>query len=299
MTVVVCGIGRSGTSLDTMIVAALGLDPGDRTRMKPADEKNPLGYFEFPTLLHFFASRVTAKTTAQSTRRFFTEDWENEPGMPELLAEAREVWSSIRTSDNMVLKLFDMGVNRLLWEKVIGEEPIYVVAFREPYESSVSLQDFNEGAVNHSISLFYRLHRWTKAYRELIQSLQGRRVFFIEYGELLADPDRVLNELAAALVAWGACPPDVDIAPARALIRPTLHRNRNVRSVRSRLLKPRTKSMYEALRTLHGQHDALHVENPIFWRADLYTECVAKVRAVFRPLQKVRGKISLWRKSVA
>jgi len=292
MYIAVCGVGRSGTSLNTMIIAALGLDPGDPAQMRPADEKNPLGYYELVPLLYFFSNRKTKVNIAESDLDFYAPDWETRPEMPELIADARELWSQLRTSDNMVFKMFNIEDTRPLWEKAIGEELIYVVPFREPYESSVSLQDFNAGKDQFESSLSNRLHRWATTYRGLVRTLQGRRVFFVEYGQLLAEPDRVLGELATALVEWGACPPGVDVAPARALIRPSLHRNRDVVNWRTRFLKPRTKYIYKALRELEGRHDALHVDNPVFWRDDAYSNAIARARVLLRPLRKAARRLA-------
>ena len=59
----------------------------------------------------------------------------------------------------------------------MGEGPIYVVPFCDPYESSISLEDFYGGPTQNTTSFSCRKHRWATVYRGLVQALQGYESF--------------------------------------------------------------------------------------------------------------------------
>ena len=288
MTVLIAGSGRSGTSLDAMILEALGLDAGKREHMVMPTELNPRGYFEILPLLEFISNRIAPLFPSDPfVKDSFAPGWEHRPGVPELVADGRALWQSLQTSEAMMFKFFDVGYHLPLWRKIIDDEIFFVVAFRDPYEVTTSYQNVANFFDRQPDSVAYRLFRWAALYQRLLREIDGSKAYFIEYGQLLAEPERVINDLAATLVDWGLVTGPVDTSAALALVEPSLYRSGRTRPVPSAKLRPRTKGMYESLQRLSGRHDSFHWTDRLRDGRDLYSTLLIRSRMVLRPIRRV------------
>jgi len=288
MTVLIVGSGRSGTSLNAMILEALGLDVGNREQMRPATDLNPQGYFENVPLLDFIGERISPLfPSGPFTKNAFGRGWQTRPGVPELLADGRALWQSLKTSDSMLFKFFEVGYHLPLWREIIDDEIVFVVAFRDPYEVTTSYQSVASFFSRRPDSVAYRLFRWSTLYQRLLNEIEGSKAFFVEYGQLLAEPERVITDLADTLVAWGIVPGPVDTSAALSLVEPTLYRSGRTRPLPSATLRPRTKGMYESLQRLSGRHDSFHWADRVSDGRDLFSILLIRSRMALRPVRGV------------
>ena len=288
MTVLIAGSGRSGTSLATMVLAALGLDSGDHEKMVAATELNPRGFFELRPLMEFIPNRIAPLfPSGPFAKKHFTSGWERRSGVPELLADGRALWESLQTSDSMVFKFFDVGYHLPVWRQIINEEIVFVVVFRDPYEVVTSYQGVAKFFAREPESVAFRLFKWAALYQRLLREIEGSKAYFIEYGQLLTEPERVIGDLATALVDWGVLKAPVDTSAAMALVDPSLYRSGKIRPVPTARLRPRTRGMYTALRQLSGRHDNFHWSKPVRDGRDLYSIILVRGRQALRPLRKV------------
>ena len=89
VAVFVVGPGRSGTSVLTRGLQALGVDLGET--FKSANKKNPTGFFEDRDLLHIGKqARATLGLRAESVALVDADDWQT-PGLEPLREKAIEI----------------------------------------------------------------------------------------------------------------------------------------------------------------------------------------------------------------
>jgi glycosyltransferase involved in cell wall biosynthesis len=192
--VLVLGMHRSGTSALARGLAALGVDLGDNLK-PPVAGDNDKGFFE---------------------------DWVLSRINDELLALFGGQWDSLLTRDPS----FDQGVNALklramsaiaqqfnrsryfgfkdprscrvvpFWKDVLarlGLEPFYVIAFRNPMSVARSLE--RRDGFPRARSYYLWLLHTLSAVRHTV----GERRVFIDYDDLMAAPEAVLEHIAQAI----------------------------------------------------------------------------------------------------
>jgi hypothetical protein len=194
MGVLVLGMHRSGTSALTRVLNILGLDAG-RDVLMGASESNPTGHWEVERLTSF-NDRLLGELGGR---------WNAPPPTArEVLAvmadgpmgdEAAELHAEAFGDSPWVWK--DPRVCLLLpfWRMVLSRDdrdlPHEVVALRDPREIAASLH------ARDGMSVEYGLALWERYTRTLLADLDGDRVCFVPYEQLLAEPEAVARELVA------------------------------------------------------------------------------------------------------
>ena len=195
--VLVLGAGRSGTSLLTRGVQALGVDLGDRLR--PAGGKNPTGFFEDRDLLSLTKRLKHAlNVKGHSVRLLGDEEWQ----APAVQALQREAVETIRRRfGNTPLWGFKHGRTlRFLpfWEDVFREldmETRYVVALRNPLSVARSRAKLHPERGRPTWSCL----EWLTNVVPYFHLLRGRPFAVVDFDNLVDAPAAQLERAAAGL----------------------------------------------------------------------------------------------------
>jgi hypothetical protein len=273
-----------------MVTAALGLDPGREEDRKPGDERNPRGFFELDPLMTFSREAAAVALAPLLGRSgFATAQWREAPGVAALIDHGRMVWERVRTSGDMVVKLPDGGgIPLAFWREIFGDSSAFVVPFRNPLEVAASRARFRHDEAGSRTETAWQLYSWARYHQGLFPQLEGSAVFFLEYGQLLADPLPVIVDLATTLQTWGF---NVDAAhqeSALALVDPTLHRS-PVQPLPWWFPRPRTEALYRALQNLQGGHGHFSRDGIPADGFDFYSRLSMKA---LRELRRIRSAAS-------
>ena len=224
LLVLVLGVHRSGTSVLTSALAAMGCATGDFPQK--ATDENPDGYFEHPAF-RAFNDRLLKHLGGSWDNWAFHAGLvaERLPELGDWLDEAAALLRETFPSPGpFVLK--DPRLCTLLpfWRRAIavaGMRPACVIMLRDPQEVAESQTRRAPGS-----PVFYALLTeaepmaalWAVTMHGLLQSLPPEGAYIVHHADLIADPGPTLTALATHL----NLPP----AAAAARIKPALHRNR-------------------------------------------------------------------------
>ena len=143
--VLILGMHRSGTSLLSSLVEALGISLGDR--LIQGDMHNPAGYFEDRDCVDIHDRMLAALGQPWNGEKGmlpFPAGWWRDPAMQPLVAEL-EAWIDTRpSSGEQVWALKDPRTTRFLplWQELLqkrGITPRYLLAVRDPAEVVASV----------------------------------------------------------------------------------------------------------------------------------------------------------------
>jgi hypothetical protein len=195
--IVVLGMHRSGTSLVTELVAAMGSYAGPPDKLTPPDIFNPNGYWE-----HIDVGQIT-----RDVLKTFGANWTNVARVAisalspdqhtDFVARAKEVARSLSGRESFVMKEPRMSLIFPLWAEAL-ENPICVIAWRDPLAVARSLKHRDKRPFLGSLAL------WEHYNRVLLRDTDGLPRVLVAYDELLADPLRVVRDLHGALTRFGA-----------------------------------------------------------------------------------------------
>lgn len=191
---VVLGMHRSGTSLTARLLGDLGWYLGRPDELLEPREDNPGGYFERADV-QVFNDRVLSQIGAS---------WDRPPGAEELQDFGDE--SVDKELEALVTALeadaggaaFALKDPRLcvlwpLWERHLPRSATLVLTFRHPAEVAASLYERDGLPVPMGLAL------WEDYVRRSIVAAQHRAAVVVRYGDLLAQPEKSIEGLAAAL----------------------------------------------------------------------------------------------------
>lgn len=193
----IIGAGRSGTSVLTRGIQALGVDLGNH--FKHATRKNPTGFFEDAELLALSKRvRRTLGLRADSVRLLDESEWDNSK-----IARLRDEAVAIiqRRFSGVPIWGFKYGRTlRLLpfWEPVLEQldmEPAYVLALRNPLSVARSRARLNRrrGVQEHSDL------EWLVSIVPYFSSLRGSPLTIVDYDILMEQPAAQLKRVARGL----------------------------------------------------------------------------------------------------
>jgi len=192
--IVVIGMHRSGTSMCSNILHALGADMADEVHAAPANAK---GHWERPRLVD----------TNDAIFGFFRRPW----GSPSHVLDMPEHWLGDPRVREMHVRACNwlrplMGAQRpfgfkdprttlllRFWTQVfseIGARPNYVFCVREPAQVARSLQS------RDSMERGQAEYRWLSYNIEAIRSMVGRSICIVPYEEWFRNPQDLAVRLA-------------------------------------------------------------------------------------------------------
>jgi hypothetical protein len=246
--VLVLGMHRSGTSIVTQLLEALGLALCPAADLIPADAANPTGYCESRTVVACNELLLAAAGA----------HWWCPPGgvdrpmgdltRPVLRALA-DAFTSVHPAGPWVCKDPRLCLTAGTWWRALAVPRVAVVVLRNPLEIAQSLEDRSGLPVPYGLAL------WERYLREVVRICEGAAVYLDEYERLLADPAAWVAGLARFIDSTGVARTG-DGDRASRLVRPGLHRQvvAERRLDESGVVSHRQRELYRALRALRGAH---------------------------------------------
>ena len=199
--VVVAGMHRSGTSLVASIVSALGIAMGDQ--LLADDRNNPRGYFEDLDFLELDRRMLVEATLPDDGGH---RDWgwtESERLDRDRFQEFREPAQALvagRAGSEGRWGWKDPRTTLLLdfWDPLLGE-PVYVFAYRFPWEVADSMQRLGADVFLRHPDYAYRI--WSFYNRHLLDfhRLHRDRSLLLSADALVRHPERLCELLAERL----------------------------------------------------------------------------------------------------
>jgi len=198
--VIVVGAGRSGTSVLTAGVGALGVDLGDQ--LKPGGvKKNPKGFFEDTELLdvnHRVHKAFGLRASGANVRPIDQRAWQT-VDLQGLQDEAATIIAH-RFSNDRPFGLKSGGLLRLMpfWDRVFeqaGVAPHYVMALRNPLgvaDSRANLDIYRGYQEKSDLE-------WLVQVIPYIDHLKDHPLVVVDYDLLMQDPKRQLYRMATGL----------------------------------------------------------------------------------------------------
>lgn len=267
--VIVVGAGRSGTSVLTAGVGALGVDLGDRLKVGGV-KKNPKGFFEDTELLsvnHRVHKAFGLRTSGANVRPIDGGAWQT-IDLATLQDEAVAIIER-RFGRDRPFGLKSGGLLRLLpfWERVFeraGIEPRYVMALRNPLgvaDSRANLEVFRGYQEKSDLE-------WLTQVLPYLDRLRGHPLVVVDYDLLMENPERELHRIAngLGLPIDGDVETDIRHYAEEFATGDLYHHRHDPAALRTRPeLNPLTTATYLWLRRL--AMDELSVDDPELWQA--------------------------------
>lgn len=193
--IVVLGMHRSGTSAITRALVAVGAALGDN--LLPAGRDNPKGFWEDKDFLALNNRLLSMLGAAYDSLSLLPQGFEQRTDVMSLKLEAALMLRD-KLSGNDVFALKDPRSCRLLpfWQEVFEHLELrvdYVIAARNPLSVAHSLTTRNQFPQRKSLWL------WLQHYVQAVCETHGRQRIFIEYDQLLANPEHELQRLSQCL----------------------------------------------------------------------------------------------------
>ncbi len=192
-TVVVLGMHRSGTSLVTRSLGALGVCLG-ADLLEPMENVNPVGFFEHKRVVDLDRRLLDMLGRAWNTLDMPTAEELTGPVVAALHNEAVQLVRQ-EGADRALWAFKDPRACRLLpfWQRAIrqaGRDPVYLLVLRNPLDVAHSL------AVRNEYTLSYSLLLWLTHVQGIVNHLD-RPALVVSYEAMLDAPQRQLERMAA------------------------------------------------------------------------------------------------------
>ncbi|MEL6890809.1 MAG: hypothetical protein AAFP84_04380 [Actinomycetota bacterium] len=286
--VLVLGMHRSGTSVVTGVLDALGLDGGDPTTMFGADEFNSDGYWEQQPIVELHDRLL------RELRGFASAPPDPASSIPGTVVHGAtadiDAFLSQFTGPWFVKDPRQCLLMRA-WEPSLGPDDVAVVVHRDPNHVVRSLRHRNGYSQDLAAGL------WEIYTSSLLRALDGRTCLFVEYDELLDRPAEVIDELAAGLAstvlagptgAAGTIPAE-RLSAARGLVRPRNRASSSTATPVTESLRPEQVRLHDVVRGLRGLHEP-------FVTPPLPSLAPAGLRATARRRRRLRVADSILRR---
>lgn len=251
--VLVLGMHRSGTSALTRALGLLGLGTGARGALMEAAPSNRSGHWE-----------ITALTECNDRLlRAAGGRWSGPPadlsGLHEAAAgaagtEARALLADLLPDGPWTWKDPRLCLTLPFWREVLGGCPPVVVCLRNPLEIAASLERRNGFAVAYGVAL------WERHLRALWPELADRPVLVVDYDDVLGEPVRVVDDLAAFVTDHTGVAPNEEAraAATASLDEDERHHDADAADLEHHpAVSDQQRILFDRSRALVGRHDAL------------------------------------------
>lgn len=193
--IVVLGMHRSGTSALARAMVAVGAGVGDN--LIPAGQDNPKGFWEDKDFVTFNDRLLATLGASYDSLALLPDGFESRSDVENLLLEAVLMLRE-KLAGNDLFALKDPRTSRLLpfWQLVFSHLDLsvaYVIAVRHPLSVADSLSKRNQFPTRKSLWL------WLQHYSSAINDTNGMPRLFVDYDQLLAQPQQQLQRLASWL----------------------------------------------------------------------------------------------------
>jgi len=242
--VVVLGMHRSGTSVVAELIAALGSYAGPPDKLPQADIFNPTGYWEHQDIVKLDTELL------ESLAATWSDDVANADvsrlsatQRAAFLARARNIVKSLQGYGSFLLKDPRMSLLFPLWREVLAD-PVCVVVWREPLPVAQSLRTRDDKPLLAGVAL------WEHYNRTILRDTDGLPRVLVSYEDLLADPERIVQNLHGALTRLGV--PNLNLPAPERLFQSVKHdfnRSGPAAPTDETLLDPEQRALLASLRS--------------------------------------------------
>ncbi|MBL4670581.1 MAG: glycoside hydrolase family 99-like domain-containing protein [Flavobacteriales bacterium] len=197
--IVVLGMHRSGTSLVTRGLVALGAAVGKN--IVPAGFDNPTGFWEDKDIVEINDRLLKLLGYSYESLALVPNNLYSDPRVESLKQEATEL-VRVKIAQSSLWAVKDPRISRLLsfWKPIFshaGAEVEYVIAMRNPLSVVRSLEKRNQFPLQKSLLL------WLEHYVGAVTGTHEATRIFVDYDRLLNNPRLELARLANALCLSG------------------------------------------------------------------------------------------------
>jgi hypothetical protein len=248
--IVILGMHRSGTSVITEVIRALGAYAGEANDLAPPDMFNPTGYWEHKDAVALDTG-ILEQLDANWSDRIANADVSRLSTIERdaALAAAKKIVASLQDRGAFVLKDPRMSLLFPLWREALGK-PVCVIAWRHPLAVAQSLGNRDKQP------LLVSLAAWEHHYRTILRDTADLPRVLVSYEDLLADPPRVIRALHEELARLGVrglrVPPEERV---RQIVKADFNRSSRAARTDETLLAQEQRELLEMLRN----GDALRV----------------------------------------
>jgi hypothetical protein len=242
--IAVVGMHRSGTSLVTQIVAALGVYAGQPDELAVADMFNPTGYWEHREIVALDSEILETLGASWSDALHTQTSQLPQDARERYVARARDIIErSLLGRGPFLVKDPRMSLLVPLWRDVL-DDPVFIIAWRDPLAVAQSL------ATRDQQPRLVALAAWEHYTRTILRDTEGLARVLVSYEELLAEPTRVASALCETLHAFGVEGLRVPGAERIAqLVHPDFNRSGQRASADYTLLDAEQRALLDDLRT--------------------------------------------------
>lgn len=197
--VVVLGMHRSGTSLTTGLLSALGVSLSED--LMPPTDANAMGYFESVSVREIqdeLLAALGSSWNSSTTLKPFPARWWTSQAVLPLKKRLTDLVRAELERATGIWGFKDPRTARLLplWNEIFAElhlEPRYVIVGRNPVDVARSLE------VRDGLHPVYSELLWLEHMTEAIANTRKNVVAFVEYGNWFSDPMMQMRHMTSAL----------------------------------------------------------------------------------------------------
>lgn len=189
--ILVLGMHRSGTSLLTHLLHALGMELGDR--LVPPGQDNPKGFFEHNDIVELNESIFRLFQLSSQDTIPFPDGWLEHPEMTSIkdklshiILSLAETSSCVGIKDPRIAKLLPLWLPLLDSLKIT---PKIVMALRHPLEVAKSMEERDTISIERALAL------WLDYNLAIIQHTHHLSRIIIPYDQLISDTEKLLHDI--------------------------------------------------------------------------------------------------------
>lgn len=208
--VFVVGMHRSGTTVVTRAINAMGIPTCVESDLAPGWVGNPEGHWESLTLMRIDDALLRGADAA----------WFCPPPLGDVrwsFPTARTEFDSVHPTPQWVAKDPRLCVTLPFWRSALARPLVAVLMLRDPLEIAAS------HASRDGFPLRFGLALWERHMQHALRALAGLPVLVVRYDELLADPGGWSATAAAFLSAHGV---DASAVGAAGVVDPSMKHER-------------------------------------------------------------------------
>lgn len=240
--VLLCGMHRSGTSALAKMLGQFGIWLGDGSQMLEAhSQDNPEGYWERRDVHDAHVQFLHDLNLEWDRLSRFTPEALNGEAARQLRHRLKRLLPDLAMKRPWLLKDPRLSLVLPIWRE-LAPDSVVVVAVRHPLEICESLAATPRGIYPAPLVLAL----WEKYLLRLLHDLNGRPAIFVSYASVLASPEPQIERLARLLIAAGVELSSHDPRQIASVLRPDLHRNRQLVDHEGRM-DHRQAQLYECL----------------------------------------------------
>ena len=218
MNLFVTGMHRSGTSLVARLLTSSGIYSGGTADFHEPEKQDPNGYWEHKDFLEI-NERLLRESGASWCRPDQFDFSKIDPDKLEEITElAIRALNKLDGQTHWLVKDPRMSLTLKFWKKLLPDLCVLAL-YRDPLEVAQSLKSRDAFPIQYGIAI------WEYYVRALLNNVEGSRVAFLSYEQLVNHPEKALMKVKRHINEWGfANLEETSIQESVSIIDKTLYR---------------------------------------------------------------------------